>query len=110
MISTGDAVLLLKGLKDKTAPVRINFVMAGARCAFEGVITEVSESEVMAMIPAGFKVNCAMLVKFEGARFEYGDTREAPATVREALSEKFISALTILLRNGTRIVFTELNR
>lgn len=109
MISPTEAVLLLKGLKDRTAPVRLTLVTAGARSAFEGVISEVSPAEIVALIPPSFRVSCALLVQLEGARFEYGDTREAPASIRESLSEKFVSAITILLRNGTRIVITELN-
>jgi hypothetical protein len=109
LISPTQAVLLLKGLKDRTAPVRFTLVTAGARSAFEGVISEVSPAEVVALIPPSFRVSCALLVQLEGAKFEYGDTREAPASIRESLSEKFVSAITVLLRNGTRIVITELN-
>ena len=109
MISSAEAVLLLKGLKDRTAPIRVTMVTEGARSAFEGLISEISDKEVVAMIPPAFKVACAMLVKLEGARFEYGDTREAPASIRESLSEKFISALTILLPSKVRVVITELN-
>lgn len=109
MISPAEAVLLLKGLKEKTAAVRVTMVAAGARTAFEGVISEVSEAEVIALIPTSFRVSCAMMVKLDGARFEYGDTREAPASIRDSLSEKFISALTIGLKNGARVVITELN-
>ncbi len=110
MISNDEAILLLRGLKDKTAPLRVILVTAGARCAFEGVVSEISATEVLVYVPPVFKVSCAMLIKLEGARFEYGDTREAPEPQREALSEKFISALTILLPNKTRVVLTELNR
>jgi hypothetical protein len=85
-------------------------VAEGARSAFEGLISEISNAELVAVIPAGFKVACVMLVKLEGARFEYGDTREAPASIRESLSEKFISALTILLPGKARVVITELNQ
>jgi hypothetical protein len=107
VISSAEAVLLLKGLKDKLAPVRVNLVTADARCAFDGLISEISDSEVILTVP--FKVSCAMLVNLERARFDYGDTREAPASIRESLSEKFISALTILLQNGTHVVITEMN-
>jgi len=109
MISPAEAVLLLKGLKEKTAPVRVTMVAPGARSAFEGIISEVSDTEVVALIPTSFRVSCAMMVKLEGARFEYGDTREAPASIRESLAEKFVCALTIGLKNGARVVITELN-
>jgi hypothetical protein len=110
VISAEEAVLLLKGLKDRTAPVRVTMVTDGARSAFEGLISEVSDKEVVALVPTQFKVACAMLVKLEGAKFEYGDTREAPESIRESLSEKFIAALTILLPSKSRVVVTELNR
>lgn len=110
MISNDEAILLLRGLKEKTAALRVTMVTAGARCAFEGVVSEISPAEVLLYVPPVFKVSCAMLISLEGARFEYGDTREAPERQREALSEKFIAALTILLPNKTRVVITELNR
>lgn len=107
MISSDEAVLLLKGLKEKVTPVRVNMLTATARCAFEGLVSEVSASEVLLTIP--FKVSCAMLVRLEGARFEWGDTREAPEQVREKLAEKFSSALSILLPDKTKVVVSELN-
>jgi hypothetical protein len=110
MISADEAVLLLKGLKDRTAPVRVTMVTDGARSAFEGLISEVSSKEVVALVPTQFKVACAMLVRLDGAKFEYGDTREAPESIRESLSEKFIAALTILLPSKSRVVITELKR
>lgn len=107
MISTDEAVLLLRGLKDKVTPVRVNMVTSSARCAFVGLVSEVSELEVVLTVP--FKVSCAMLVRLEGAKFEWGDTREAPKEMRDALAEKFSSALSILLPDKTTVVVSELN-
>ena len=110
MISPQEASLLLKGLKDKTTPIRVNMVTRSARCAFEGLISEINEGEVILIVPPAFRVSCAMLIRLKGARFEYGDTREAPEEVRESLSEKFSSALSILLPDKTLIVISELNQ
>lgn len=110
MISPEEGFLLLKGFKDKTTPIRVNMVTRSARCAFEGLISEINEQEVILMIPAVLRVSCAMLFRLKGARFEYGDTREAPEDVRESLAEKFSSALSILLADKTLIVISELNR
>lgn len=107
LISFEEAVLLLRGLKDKITPVRVNMVTASARCAFEGLVSEVSESEIVLTVP--FKVSCAMLVRLEGAKFDWGDTREAPEPMREALAVKFSSALSILLPDKTKVVVSELN-
>jgi len=107
VISGEEAVLLLRGLKDKVTPVRVNMVTKSARCAFVGLVSEVSEAEVVLTVP--FKVSCAMLVRLEGARFEWGDTREAPEPMRESLAEKFSSALSILLPDKTTVVVSELN-
>jgi hypothetical protein len=109
MISTAEAVLLLKGLKEKTSLVRVTLAAPAIKFAFEGFVTDVSNDEVLLMVPPRFKLPCAMNVQFEGARFEYGDTREAPEAQREALAQKFSSALTIALPNKTRVVITELN-
>jgi hypothetical protein len=107
LISCEEAVLLLKGLREKVTPVRVNMVTGSARCAFVGLVSEVSESEIVLTVP--FKVSCAMLVRLEGARFEWGDTREAPEEMRGALAEKFSSALSILLPDRTKVVVSELN-
>jgi hypothetical protein len=108
LVSLDDAILLLKGLRDKVLPVRVNMVTAFTRFAFQGFVAEVNESEVMLMMPAALKMSCAMLVKLEGAKFEWGDTREAPESKREELAEKFASALTIVLPDKTRVVVSEL--
>ncbi|MBA3912514.1 MAG: hypothetical protein H0X25_01330 [Acidobacteriales bacterium] len=99
---------MLKGLRDKVLPVRVNMVTASARCAFQGFVAQVDEVEVMLMMPAALKMSCAMLVKLEGARFDWGDTREAPEGKREGLAEKFASALTISLPDRTQVVVSEL--
>ena len=109
MISSAEAVLLLKGWKEKTSLIRVTLAAPSLKFAFEGFVTDVSDAEVLLMIPPRFKLSCAMNVQFEGARFEYGDTREAPEPLREALAQKFSAALTILLPDKTRVVITELN-
>ena len=109
MISSAEAVLLLKGWKDKTSLVRITLAAPSVKFAFEGFVTDVSDDEVLLMVPPRFKLPCAMNVQLAGARFEYGDTREAPESVRETLAEKFAAALTILLPSKARVVITELN-
>ncbi len=108
MVSLDDAVLVLKGLRDKVLPIRVNMLTPFTRFAFQGFVAQVDEAEVMLMMPAALKMSCAMLVKLEGAKFEWGDTREAPEDKREALAEKFASALTILLPDRTRVVVSEL--
>jgi hypothetical protein len=108
LISADDAVLLLKGFKDNLTPVRVNMATAGARCAFEGLVSEISESELVISVPLQLRVSCAMLVQLQGARFDYGDTRKAPPSRRKQLEEKFSSALTILLPDETLVVVSEL--
>ncbi len=109
MISHAEAVLLLKGFKDKTSLIRVTLAATSVKFAFEGFVTDVSDEEVLLMVPPRFKISCAMSIQFEGARFEYGDTREAPEAIRESLAQKFSSALTILLPSKTHVVITELN-
>jgi hypothetical protein len=109
LISPAEAILLLKGLKDKVTPVRVNLVTPSARCAFEGLVSEVSDLEVMIMVPQQLRVSCAMQIQLEGARFEWGDTRQAPPAVRQSIAKKFSSALSILLPDGTLAVISELN-
>lgn len=109
MISHEDAVLLLRGFRQNMTPVRVNMVTAAARCAFEGLVSEVSERELVVAVPQQLRVSCAVLVELEEARFDYGDPRHAPPAVRRSLEEKFSSALSILLPDGTLVVVSELN-
>jgi hypothetical protein len=109
LISHEDAVLLLRGFRQKLTPVRVNMVTAAARCAFEGLISEVSEAELIVSVPLQLRVSCAMLVQLEEAKFDYGDPRHAPPAVRRTVEEKFSSALSILLPDGTLVVVTEMN-
>lgn len=110
MISPEDAILLLKGFKDKLTPVRVNMATPAARCAFEGLISEVSNHELIVSVPMQLRVSCALLVELDGAHFDYGDTRQAPPSMRQSLAEKFSSALSILLPDGTLVVVSELKQ
>ena len=109
MISHEEAVLLLRGFRQNMTPVRVNMVTAAARCAFEGLISEVSDHELIVAVPQQLRVSCAVLVELEEARFDYGDPRHAPPSVRRSVQEKFASALSILLPDGTLIVISEMN-
>ena len=108
MISSEDAHLLLNKWKTESALMCLVFATAEAGFSFMGRVIELSSDVIQ------FRGNSPerpeVLLKLAGARFEYGDAREAPESIRNSSQAKYAGALSIILPSGDRCFLIELRR
>ncbi len=102
MISSTEAALLISKWKSESSRVRTFFIARdkSVNLRLTALVSDFAESERLTLVaPNGD--HC--LVVLRGCRFEYGDPREAPEAVREAVAEKFEGTLTIIFPSGGRL-------
>jgi hypothetical protein len=107
MISSSDAALLMSKWKSESKRLRIFLISRDkfVNLRLTASVSDIVERERLTLVaPNGD--HC--LVVLHGCRFEYGDPREAPEAVRNAVAEKFEGTLTVLFPSGDRLYLLEM--
>jgi hypothetical protein len=107
MISSTEAALLISKWKSESRRVRTFFIARdkSVNLRLTASVSDFEESERLTLVgPNGD--HC--LVVLRGCRFEYGDPREAPESVRDAVAEKFEGTLTIFFPSGDCLYVLEM--
>ena len=107
MISSGEAALLMSGYKSESRRLRITFSARDMSLAFRltASVLDFAEAERLTL-EAPNADHC--LVNLRGCTFEYADSREAPAAVRELAQAKLAGVLTITFPSGERLYLFEM--
>lgn len=102
MISSEEAQLLMNKWRIESVPMAFILVGDGVGFSFRGWVGEV-RSDAVQLRGEGSE----LLASLVGARFEYGDPREAPEGIRESSGKKFAGCLSVLLSGGDRLLLFE---
>ncbi|MBZ5505722.1 MAG: hypothetical protein LAO78_09555 [Acidobacteriia bacterium] len=110
-LSADEAKELLNKWASEKIPVRAVFVARSGHVAsaLSGTLWGVPPQRV-AVKSFSNPDEDFMYFQFTGCAFEYGDTREAPATLQEYATGKYVSVVTVLLPDSLeRVYLFELN-
>ena len=106
MISSEDALLLLRKWKTDKAPMRFVFAIPNGGGSFLGSIGDLTDSTIHLI-----GSQAEFILSLAGSKFEYGDSREAPEAL-QGKSNQYIGCLTALFtsQEGTsfRVSFFEM--
>ncbi len=107
MISSTEAASLISKYKSESKLVRIFFIARdkSVNLRLTASVLDFVESDRLTLVaPNGD--HC--LIVLRGCRFEYGDPREAPESIRGAVAEQFEGTLTIFFPSGDRLYLLEM--
>jgi hypothetical protein len=106
VISSAEAALLISGYKLESKLLRITFSARDMSFSFRLTSTVLEFVEGVRLTPEAPNADHC-LVNLRGCLFEYGDTREAPESTREAAEAKFAGVLTIIFPSRERLYLFE---
>ncbi|MGB9488569.1 MAG: hypothetical protein WCD04_20945 [Terriglobia bacterium] len=98
--SEEEAFSLFRKWNSEKLPMRFVFTPSYGGGIFSGTIAEVTRTTVR-LTGAGFELTLSLL----GARFEYDESREAPAPLRDL---EYVARVIVVFPSGDRIGFFEL--
>jgi hypothetical protein len=105
MISSDEALLLLKKWHEDKHPLKLLIAGDGFRMSFAGMIEDMDNSRLAFLPSEPNECEGESLLELSGCKFEYGDSREALPDSSSRF--KFSSILSIIRRDGTAFLFAE---
>jgi hypothetical protein len=98
MITSADAALLVSGFQSESKSLAFIFVGKAFTSRLTATVSEFVEGSHLALAVPGAQCRC--MVDLRGCHFSYGDAREAPEAIREAVEANVAGILGIALPTG----------
>jgi hypothetical protein len=105
MISDSDGFLLLNKWMEERHPLKLLIAGEGFRISVAGRIAEIEGTRLAFLPDEPNPCEAESVLELANCRFEYGDSREAPAGSTSGLVLSAI--LTVLRPDGTAFMFAE---